>query len=93
MDIKVNQAQQVAQTEAAKPAEQSSEAFRFALMSNIEEADLQERLTNMMNEITMQGSRIKKKKTHGFRPRRLQRFPGRIRIYRLLCRKATGLNP
>ena len=65
MDIKVNQAQQVAQTEAAKPAEQSSEAFRFALMSNIEEADLQERLTNMMNEITMQGSRIKKKKDIG----------------------------
>ena len=62
MDIKVNQAQQVAQTEAAKPAEQSSEA---ALMSNIEEADLQERLTNMMNEITMQGSRIKKKKDIG----------------------------
>ncbi len=65
MDIKVNQAQQVAQTEAAKPAEQSSEAFRFALMSNIEEADLQERLTSMMNEITMQGDRIKKKKDIG----------------------------
>ena len=65
MDIKVNQTQQVTQTEAAKPAEQSSEAFRFALMSNIEEADLQERLTNMMNEITMQGERIKKKKDIG----------------------------
>ena len=65
MDIKVNQSQQVTQTEAAKPAEQSSEAFRFALMSNIEAADLQERLTNMMNEITMQGTRIKKKKDIG----------------------------
>ena len=65
MDIKVNQTQQVTQTEASKPTEQSSEAFRFALMSNIEEADLQERLTNMMNEITMQGSRIKKKKDIG----------------------------
>lgn len=65
MDIKVNQTQQVTQTEVSKPAEQSSEAFRFALMSNIEEADLQERLTNMMNEITMQGSRIKKKKDIG----------------------------
>jgi len=65
MDIKVNQTNQVAQTEAQKPVEQSSEAFRFALMSNIEEADLQERLTGMMNEITMQGDRIKKKKDIG----------------------------
>ncbi len=65
MDIKVNQSQQVTHTEAAKPVEQPSEAFKFALMSNIEEADLQERLTGMMNEITMQGKRIKKRKDIG----------------------------
>ena len=33
--------------------------------SNMEEADLKERLTGMMNEITMQGERIKKKKDIG----------------------------
>ena len=65
MDIKVHQSQQITQTEASKPVEQPSEAFKFALMSNIEEADLKERLTGMMNEITMQGERIKKKKDIG----------------------------
>ena len=59
MDIKVHQSQQITQTEASKPVEQPSEAFKFALMSNIEEADLKERLTGMMNEITMQGERIR----------------------------------
>ncbi len=62
MDIKVNQAQQITETQAPKAPEQGSEAFRFALMSNIDEADLKERLTGLMNEITMQGGRIKKRK-------------------------------
>ncbi|MCR4892681.1 MAG: YaaR family protein [Lachnospiraceae bacterium] len=63
MDIKVAQAQQIAQTEAAaKPAVQGGEAFRFALVSHIGEKDLQERLTSMMTEITQQGQLIKKKK-------------------------------
>ena len=65
MDIKVRESQQVTETTGTKPAEQPSDAFRFALMSNIEETDLQERLTGMMNEITMQGERIKKKKDIG----------------------------
>ncbi len=65
MDIKVNQSSAVTQPEVSKPADQPSEAFKFALMSNIEETDLQERLTGMMNEITMQGSRIKKHKDIG----------------------------
>ncbi len=65
MDIKVNQSNAITTPEAAKPTEQPSEAFKFALMSNIEEADLKERLTGMMNEITMQGSRIKKRKDIG----------------------------
>ncbi len=65
MDIKVNEPHAVSQPEAAKPTEQPSEAFKFALMSNIGEADLQERLTGMMNEITMQGNRIKKRKDIG----------------------------
>lgn len=65
MDIKVNQTQQITETQAPKAPEQGSEAFRFALMSNIEEADLKERLTGLMNEITMQGDRIKKRKDIG----------------------------
>ncbi len=65
MDIKVNQSSAVTQPEVSKPSDQPSEAFKFALMSNIEETDLQERLTGMMNEITMQGNRIKKRKDIG----------------------------
>ncbi len=65
MDIKVNQNQQITESQAPKAPEQGSEAFKFALMSNIEEADLKERLTGMMNEITMQGERIKKRKDIG----------------------------
>ncbi len=65
MDIKVNQSQEILKPEAVKNTEQPSEAFKFALMSNIEEADLKERLTSMMNDITMQGNRIKKRKDIG----------------------------
>ena len=63
MDIKVNQLQQVQQVEEPKEVQNASgDEFRFALMSHIEEKDLQERLTLMMDEITMQGEKIKKRK-------------------------------
>ncbi len=61
MDMKVNQT-----TPAAAPAtqaqqvQQTDDAFRFALMSNIEETGLQERLTGMFEDITMQGKKISK---------------------------------
>ncbi len=63
MDIKVNQMQQVQAPEEVRENQNvSSDDFRFALMSHIEEKDLQERLTLMMEEITMQGEKIKKRK-------------------------------
>ncbi len=63
MDIKVNQMQQVQATEEVRENQNvSSDDFRFALMSHIEEKDLQERLTLMMEDITMQGEKIKKRK-------------------------------
>ncbi len=61
MDIKINQT-----TPAAAPAEQTQQtqktddAFRFTLMSHIEEAGLQERLTLLFEDITMQGKKISK---------------------------------
>ena len=62
-DIRVQQLQKAAQVEGAqKPQSTSGDDFRFALISHIEEKDLQERLTSMMNEITMQGNSIKKRK-------------------------------
>lgn len=63
MDIKVNNIEQTLQPDAIKaPQDTGSDAFRFALMSNIEETELQERLTNLMSEITAEGEIISKRK-------------------------------
>lgn len=63
MDIKVNNLEQVAKAEeTTKNVPEANDDFKFALMSHIEEKDLQERLTLMMDEITMQGDKIKKRK-------------------------------
>lgn len=61
MDIKVNQINQVTgSTEVNQPNQISDEQFKFTLMSKIEENGLQERLTAMFDDITMQGKKISK---------------------------------
>ena len=55
MDIRVDNMQQVNATTQTQQAQQSGEDFKFTLMSSIEEAGLSERLSVMMQEITMQG--------------------------------------
>ena len=60
MDIKVNDVSEVQRTEAKKKIEKSDGSFKFTLISNIEEQDLQERLSGMMEEITEQGDKISK---------------------------------
>ena len=60
MDIKVNQAAPVAQPEAQAPVRETDGAFKFTLVSHIEEQELQARLTSLMEEITMQGDRLAK---------------------------------
>jgi uncharacterized protein YaaR (DUF327 family) len=61
MDIKVNQAAPVAQVQQTENAQASDGTFKFILASNIEEQDLQVRLSAMMEEITRQGDRLSKK--------------------------------
>ena len=61
MEIKVNQISQVATPEQVRPTETPDVPFKFVLSSNVEEAELQQRLLGMMEEITMQGDKIKKK--------------------------------
>lgn len=61
MDIKVNQAAPVSQVQQSENVGQSDGSFKFMLASNIEEHDLQVRLSAMMQEITQQGDRISKK--------------------------------
>lgn len=60
MDIRVDNMQQVNATTQTQQAQQGGEDFKFTLMSSIEEAGLSERLSVMMQEITMQGEKLGK---------------------------------
>ena len=62
MEIKVgqvNQPVQVEQTQATQPADGS---FKFTLASHIEESELQARLQSLMEDITMQGEKLSKRR-------------------------------
>lgn len=61
MEIKVNQITQATAVEPTKATQTAEVPFKFVLSSNVEEAELQQRLLGMMEEITMQGDKIKKK--------------------------------
>ncbi|MCM1112105.1 MAG: YaaR family protein [Muribaculum sp.] len=62
MEIKVNQIQQPAPVEQPQQPAPTDGTFKFMLASNIEEAELQSRLNTLMEEITMQGERLAKKR-------------------------------
>ena len=62
MEIKLNQVSQVTQPEAAAPVKEADGNFKFTLVSHIEENELQARLTTLMEEITMQGDKLAKKR-------------------------------
>ena len=60
MDIKVSSVMPTQQIEQPAAQTQVNGDFKFTLASHIEEAGLQERLTSMMEEITMQGDKLAK---------------------------------
>ena len=60
MDIKVNQINKPMQVEQPVQQQQGDGAFKFTLVSHIEEQELQVRLTSLMEEITMQGDKLSK---------------------------------
>lgn len=62
MDIKVNQAAPVSQVNHKPEVNQSDGSFKFTLVSHVEEKELQARLTSLMEEITMQGKRLGKRR-------------------------------
>ena len=62
MDIEVSNVNNAAPVENTVQPQSGTDAFRFALISNIEEQDLQARLTGLMEEITRQGDSLSKKK-------------------------------
>ncbi len=61
MDIRVNEASQVVQGEQPKQASVQNGDFKFMLASNIEEKDLQAKLSGMLGEISDFGKRMTKK--------------------------------
>lgn len=61
MDIRVEQTQQVNQPTQTTQTAQPGEDFKFTLMSSIEEAGLQERLSVLMEDIVAQGKKLGKK--------------------------------
>lgn len=60
MDIKVKDIEKLTQTQAKPVQESHDDTFRFTLISNIEEKELQGRLSTMMADITQQGEKIAK---------------------------------
>lgn len=60
MDIKVNQTQPVNQVEHRSPVTSTDGAFKFTLISHIEEQELKARLSVLMENIESQGKRITK---------------------------------
>ena len=62
MDLKIKQMQQINNDIGVKEKAQTTDGtFKFTLASQIEEADLQARLTVMMEEITQSGKRLGKR--------------------------------
>ena len=61
MDIKVNDVSKIQQVEEpTKSVDSGDDSFKFTLIRNIEEKDLQEKLNSMMEQITVQGDKIPK---------------------------------
>ena len=62
MDFKISQLTQTAPVNEAPRVTETNSDFKFILMSQVSDTDLQAHLTSLMEEITMQGERISKKK-------------------------------
>jgi len=61
LDIKINQIQQTAPAENTSQVQEADGSFKFTLASRIQEGELQQVLTQMMEEIESQGDRLAKK--------------------------------
>ena len=60
--MRVNQIQQPAPVEQTQNTAPTDGSFKFMLASHVEEAELQERLTNLMAEITTEGEKLAKRR-------------------------------
>ena len=55
MDIRVSDVSQVQPTEGTKSTAPVDDTFKFTLAAAVDDAELQEKLTNLMNDIATQG--------------------------------------
>ncbi len=55
MDIRVSDVSQVQPTDAPKSTAPVDDTFKFTLAAAVDDAELQEKLTNLLNDITTQG--------------------------------------
>lgn len=62
MEIKVGKVSQPAPVEPVQSTQPTDGSFKFMLASHVEGAELQARLQNLMEEITMQGERLYKRR-------------------------------
>lgn len=62
MDIKVDQVQSAQTVQPARETAPVDGSFKFTLASHVAEAELQARLQSLMEEITMQGERLYKRR-------------------------------
>lgn len=62
MDMRVNQVTNSAPVEQVNQQRTTDGTFKFMLASHIEEAELQARLQTLMEDITMQGEKISKRR-------------------------------
>ena len=62
MEIKVDNVQQTQQVQQTRETAPTDGSFKFTLASHVEEAELQARLQGLMEEITMQGDRLYKRR-------------------------------
>lgn len=61
MDInKINEINNVMPADSKTKTQETDKTFKFMLVSNIEEKDLQEKLSSLMDEINKQGEKISK---------------------------------
>lgn len=77
MEIKVDRTQQVQPSQPVKEAQETDGNFKFTFASRIEESELQTRLQSLMEEITMQGDRLYKKRDI----RDMKRYRGLIKDF------------
>lgn len=62
MEIKVGQVNQPVPAEQVQTTQPADGTFKFMLASHVEEAELQARLQTLMEEITMQGEKLAKRR-------------------------------